>query len=77
MEATEPGKTSVVVPRKHPQELAQAMYEMYMDADRRHELGQAGREFVCETYELNQCFAKIEKIYSHNAKKQKGAKTPV
>ena len=77
MEATVPGKTSVVVSRKHPQELAQAMYEMYMDADRRHELGQAGREFVCETYELNQCFEKIEKIYFHNAKKQKGAKTPV
>ena len=77
MEATVSGKTSVVVSRKHPQELAQAMYEMYMDADRRHELGQAGREFVCETYELNQCFEKIEKIYFHNAKKQKGAKTPV
>jgi len=77
MEATVPGKTSVVVPRKHPQELAQAMFEMYMDADKRHEFGQAGRKFVCETYELNQCFEKIEKIYFHNAKKQKGAKTPV
>ena len=77
MEATVPGKTSVVVPRKHPQELAQAMFEMYMDADKRHEFGQAGRKFVCETYELNQCFEKIEEVYLKNAKKQKGVKTPV
>ena len=69
MEATVPGKTSVVVSRKHPQELAQAMFEMYMDADKRHKFGQAGRKFVCETYELNQCFEKIEEVYLKNAKK--------
>ena len=77
MEATMPGKTSVVVPRKHPQELAQTMFEMYIDVDKRHGFGQAGRKFVCETYELNQCFEEIEEIYSQNSKKQKGAKTPV
>ena len=77
MEATMPGKTGVVVPRKHPQELAQAMFELYMDADKRHRFGQAGRKLVCETYELNRCFEKIAEIYSQNSKKQKGAKTPV
>ena len=58
-------------------DLAQAMCEMYVDADKRHEFGQAGRKFVCETYELNQCFEKIEEVYLKNAKKQKGVKTPV
>ena len=53
------------------------MFEMYMDSDKRHEFGQAGRKFVCETYELNQCFEKIEEVYLRNAKKQKGVKTPV
>lgn len=77
MEATVPGKTSVVVSCKHPQDLAQTMFEMYMDVDKRHGFGQAGRKFVCETYELNRCFEKIEEIYSQNSKKQKGAITPV
>lgn len=63
MEATEPGKTSVVVPRKSSEELAQAMCEMYVDADKRKKMGKNGRKFVCETYELNSCFEKIEEIY--------------
>ena len=63
MEATEPGKTSVVVPRKSPEKLAQAMYEMYVDADKRKKMGQQGRKFVCETYELNRCFENIEHLY--------------
>lgn len=63
MEATKPGKTSVVVPRKSPEKLAQAMYEMYIDVDKRKEVGENGRRFVCEKYELNDCFEKIERIY--------------
>lgn len=63
MEATMPGKTSVVVPRKSPQELAEAMYELYADWEKRRELGAYGRRFVCETYEINSCFEKIEKLY--------------
>lgn len=63
MEATVPGKTSVVVPRNSPEKLAAAIYEMYIDADKRNSLGRNGRNFVCETYELNQCFSKIESIY--------------
>ena len=65
MEATVPEKTSVVVPRKSPEELAQAMYEMYVDADKRKKLGQCGRRFVCETYELNRCFENIEHLYQY------------
>ena len=63
MEATKPGKTSVVVQRKSPEKLAQAMYEMYINADERKKIGQCGRKFVCETYELNHCFEDIESLY--------------
>lgn len=72
MEATMPGKTSVVIPRKNPQRLAQAMYEMYVDSNKRNELGQSGRQFVVEAYELNDCFERIEKNYQKNMAKQKG-----
>ena len=70
MEATIPGKTSAVVPRKNPQELAQVMYGMYVDAKKRHELGEAGRKFVYENYEINRCFEKIERLYVDNIKKE-------
>lgn len=63
MEATKPEKTSVFVPRKSPEKLAQAMYEMYVDADKRKKMGEDGRKFVCETYELNRCFENIEHLY--------------
>lgn len=77
MEATVPGKTSEVISRKQPQKLAQAMYDMYVNRDKRIELGQAGRKFVSETYELNKCFEKIEKIFMNNLNQQKGFKTPI
>ena len=63
MEATVPGKTSIVVPRRSPEKLSQAMYEVYNDTEKRKEMGQCGREFVCETYELNYCFKRIERLY--------------
>lgn len=64
MEATRPGETSIVVKRSSPNQLAQAMYEMYFDSDRRRILGLNGRDFVCRTYELNKCFGHIDKLYA-------------
>lgn len=66
MEATVPGKTSVVVPRNNPEKLAEAIYEMYINPRKRKEFGHNGREFVCETYELNYCFKKVESIYKEH-----------
>lgn len=63
MEATRLGETCIDVPRKSPDKLAQAIYKMYIDEDQRRELGLCGRRFVCETYELNQCFEKVEHLY--------------
>ena len=66
MEATVPGKTSVVFHRKNPDELAKALYDIYENKDKRMKLGCAGRTFVCETYELNKCFEVIMEIYKKN-----------
>ena len=66
MEATMPGVTSIVVPRKNPAKLAEAMYEMYDGVAKREQMGKQGREFVCKTYELDHCFEMIEKLYRNN-----------
>lgn len=58
MEATIPGVTSVVVPRKNEEALADAIVELYNDAEKRLSLGIEGRKFACSTYELNKCFDK-------------------
>lgn len=69
MEATIPGETSVVVPRGNSEKLAQAMYDIYVDANQRKKLGQQGRKFICETYEIDSCFEKVERFYQENSLK--------
>ena len=64
MEATVPEKTSIVVKRKDERELADAIISLYKDKERRKLLSERGRAFVCNTYELNSCFEKIEKYYN-------------
>ena len=58
MEATKPGVTSIVVPRKNADAIAHAIICLYDDPKRREEIGRAGRKFAEETYELNRCFEK-------------------
>ena len=58
MEATIPGVTSVVVPRKNEVALADAIVELYNVTEKRLSLGIEGRKFVCSTYEINKCFDK-------------------
>ena len=53
MEATTPGKSSLVVKRKCAQELAKAIYKMYIDLDLRNNMARNGREFVLHNYEIN------------------------
>lgn len=66
MEATEPGKTSVVVKRKNPQELEKAIWNVFLDTAERKRMGCAGRQYVKEHFELNYCFKNIESIYIEN-----------
>lgn len=62
-EATSPGVTSMVVPKANPEKLAEAITELYDDPGRRVQMGQAGRQFVIDTYEYNHCFSAIEEEF--------------
>lgn len=63
MEATKPGVTSIVVPRRNSNELANAIVELYDNRKKYRELGEEGRKFVINTYEINMCFERIRDIF--------------
>ena len=60
MEATRPGYTSVVVPRKDPEKLAEALLRLAEDEELRRKLGRNGRRFAVRRYSLDVCFEGIE-----------------
>lgn len=63
MEATSPGQTSVVVPRKDEKALAEAVIHLYNNPNLKKELGKTGRTLVLNKYEINFCFRKIEQLF--------------
>lgn len=63
MEATKPGKTSIVVPRRNERALAEALVRLYNDPSLRKQMGTAGRAYVAENYELISCFRKVEGLF--------------
>lgn len=63
MEATSPGITSAVVPRKDERALAEAIVRLYNDPMMREKMGNEGRKYVEESYELNHCFEKIYRFF--------------
>lgn len=72
MEATLPGVTSVVVPRKNEEALAKAIVELYNTSEKRLSLGIEGRKFACSTYELNKCFDKTQSNFKELAASNRG-----
>ena len=60
LEATDPGKTSVVVEKGDVDAVARAVVTLYHDPGRRAQMGRLGREFTAQHYELIRCFEKIE-----------------
>ena len=56
MEATKPGITSIVVPRKNAEAIADAVIDLYENPFKRELIGRAGRQFAEEKYELDRCF---------------------
>ena len=70
MEATKPGETSVVVPRKNERALADALIELYRDEARRKKMEEAGRAYVAQNYELTDCFRKVEVLFQTIAEKR-------
>lgn len=63
MEATCPGKSSIVVKRGDFEAIAQAVIGLHDNAVKRSEMGTAGRSFVAATYDLYSCFNHIESAY--------------
>lgn len=66
MEATNPGVSSLVVKKRDAQALADAVYTLYTDSEKRKTMGISGREFVREHYSLDECFKHIESIFLTN-----------
>ena len=64
MEATNPGVTSIVVPRKNEEELAKAIIRLYKDPELRVRMGAEGRKLVLERYSIDGCFNNVNSIYS-------------
>lgn len=65
MEATKPGITSVVVPRKNSIAISKALIDLYDNPEKRFSLGKEGRKYIESTFELNKCFKKPEYIFEN------------
>lgn len=63
MEATKPGKTSVVVKRKSVIALSNEIISMYRDTTKRKQIALNGRAFVEKKYPLDKCFIRIENVF--------------
>lgn len=62
MEATSPGQSSLVVPRKDERALADAIVKLYENINERIRMGECGRAYASRNYEMNHCFSKIEAL---------------
>lgn len=70
MEATEPGKSSVVVHKNSPEEIAREIVKLSVYNTRQH-YERNGLDYVRRNYELNDCFRKIEKAFEDIARGKK------
>lgn len=62
MEATDPGNSSIVVHRNHPEEIADGIRTLIDDTVRK-QFAVRGLEYVHKNYEINHCFKKIEAAF--------------
>ena len=69
MEATYPGKTSIVVKRKNVDELYEAITKLYYDSELREKLAHNGLIYVSNKYSYDKCFNHIENIFLSKLKK--------
>jgi len=63
MEATSPGKSSVVVPRNNAEAIAEAIVDLFQNNEKRIKMGQVGREYISERYGANSCFGNIKNSF--------------
>ncbi|WP_100065705.1 glycosyltransferase family 4 protein [Miniphocaeibacter massiliensis] len=62
-EATNPGKSSIVIEPKNEFEIAKALEDLYKNKEKRLEMGTNGREYVLEKYNIDDNFNYVDSIY--------------
>lgn len=65
-ETTKPGYSSIVVDKKDEKKIAEAIMKLYADPGLRQRMGQNGRAYVNENFELTRSFENIENLFSEN-----------
>jgi len=65
MEATSPGKSSVVVPRNNSEAIAEAIVDLFQNHEKRIKMGQEGRKYVSNRYDIDFCFRNIENAFAN------------
>lgn len=70
MEACDNGQTAVVVPRGDYLAAADAIERLADDSGLREEMGNKGRAYVENTYEVGACFDRVQKIYESHLEVQ-------
>jgi len=61
-ETTNPGKTSIIVPRKNAQAIAEAVIYLYQNPDVYQKMKIESRSYAVSKYELDNCFVNIENL---------------
>ena len=64
LETTVKDKTSIVISKNNSEELANSIIYLYDNPQKRLEMGLAGRKYALNNFEYNNCFNKIEKMFS-------------
>ena len=62
METTKPGESSIVTSKRDARAIASALFDLYSDSELRKKMGECGRKYVSEKYELEKCFIYIENL---------------
>ena len=62
-ENVEHEETAIVVPRRDPEAIADALSRLAADPDRRRRMGEAGRRRVIERYRAEDQISSFERLY--------------
>lgn len=63
MEATSPGKSSIVISKNSSEEIAKAIIHLLQNEKIRIRMGQEGRKYISNRYEIDFCFRNIENAF--------------
>ena len=64
MEATSPGVSSLVVKRNSADEIAESIKQLYSKPELLESLGNNGRKYAYDHYDINKCFEHISQLFN-------------